>query len=148
MSDVKPTVTVPLLKRNGNLMQLTLKKLCNHVSSYAASMVNVHYQLALTYEPVHLSSYVAEQGARFLRTQSQVSLRCRPQPAAQKLHITPDQHQRPTRSVFCLPASSEQTRKWHVTLTEAYFLHTRPPHQTPSSFGSPASCEQIWGRSL
>lgn len=43
-----------------------------------------------------------------------------------------------------LPTSNEQTRKWHVTLTEAYFLHT--PRQTPSSFGSTAGCEQIWQR--
>lgn len=61
-------------------------------------MLNVHYQLALTYEPVHLSLYVAEQGARFLRTQSQMSLQRSPQPAAQKLHITSNHHQRLTRS--------------------------------------------------
>lgn len=29
-------------------------------------MINVHYQLALTYVPVHLSLYAAEQGAGFL----------------------------------------------------------------------------------
>lgn len=71
-------------------MQVILKALCDYVFSNAILIVNVHYQLALTYEPVHLSLYAAEQGARFSGTQSQMSLQCSPQSAAQQLHITPN----------------------------------------------------------
>lgn len=93
-------------------------------------MLNVHYQLALTYEPVHLSLYVSEQGARFLRTQSQMIRQCLV--SSQQLRSrTPA-----SDSLLSAPPNVKRaTRKWHVTLTVAYFLHTLPPRQSPSSFG-------------
>lgn len=90
----------------------------HYAFSNASLILNVHYQLALTYEPVHLSLYVAEQGTRFLWTQSQTSLQCYPQPAARKRHIN---RQRLARC-FIVLTWSEQTRKWHVTLEPISFI--------------------------
>lgn len=90
----------------------------HYAFSSASLILNVHYQLALTYEPVHLSLYVAEQGTRFLWTQSQTSLQCYPQPAAQKQHINGQL----LACCFIVLTSSEQTRKWHVTLEPISFM--------------------------
>lgn len=51
---------------------------------------------------------------------------------------------------FIVITWSEQTRKWHVSSTRAYFLHTpcMAPWQTPSAFGSIASCDEIHRRPL
>ena len=46
------------------------------------------------------------------------------------------------------PNVKRATRKLHVTLSEARFLHALPPRQTPSSFGCSSSCEQARGRPL
>lgn len=101
-------------------------------------MWNVHYQLALTYVPVHLSLYAAEQGAGFLRTQSQMNRRRRQKSAAQ-LHITPDHQQRLTHSFFVFKRkASNQEITCHFNWS--LFPSSSPPRQTPSSFGCSATC--------
>lgn len=88
------------------------------------SVSNVHYQLASTNGPVHLSLHVAEE--------------------ARQVCLNPDSDGRPVqssasrseRSVWfshLLFSLSQQTRKWHITSTGACFLHTLPPHKTFSS---------------
>lgn len=57
--NIKQIITVPLEKWKSNVVDPELV-------SNAALKSNVNYQLALSYVPVHLSLYVAEQGARFL----------------------------------------------------------------------------------
>lgn len=62
-SHVQLIVTLPVL--NVTLKRKTLAINSEMLLSYVAIILIIHYQLALTYVPVHLSLYAAEQGARF-----------------------------------------------------------------------------------
>lgn len=111
-------------------MQLTLKIYCNHVFSNAALTLNVHYQLELTYDPVHLSLYVAEQGARFLWTQSQMCLQCSRSPrSAPQLHIAPNQLQHLTHLFLVFKrqeSNQEMTCHFNRRLFFSYSLNPLP----------------------
>lgn len=125
---------------------ITLKTLHYQSISFFRWILKVHYQLAFTYEPVHLSLYVAQQRAGFMRTHSQMSLKSTVRFTSSTSLLTST-----SIGVACSfsPSVKQTIRKCQVTLTEAYFLHTQTqPPKTPSSFGYAASCEQMSGRPL
>ena len=111
-----------------------MEQLWKHLSS----RINLKWTLPTGIDLWASPSLIVRSGARCQVLANPVSDEPSAWSTAQQLHITSNAtstSMRPAR--FQSPRVNWATRKWHET--EAYFLHTLHPPQTPSSFGSNVS---------